>query len=267
MKTVVIATGLLLATLPAGFCEDKAAMPAGGCPAGAAGSGAVCPSNAGQGGSAAQSVPSGSGLKGKVTQTMDAGRYTYVAVDDGTGEKWAAAPTFEVKVGEVVEVRQGMPMKSFHSKSLNRTFPVILFAETVVNLTRNPSPVADTQATNKPVCGKADVMAERMTQKKIAPPEGGMPLAAVIQQRASLAGKTVTVRGKVVKYSANIMGKNWLHLQDGSGADGSADLAVTTASVAKVGDIVTLAGPVTVDKDFGYGYRYDVLIEGATLVK
>jgi hypothetical protein len=198
---------------------------------------------------------------------MDAGRYTYVAVDDGTGEKWAAAPTFQVKVGEVVDVQQGMPMKSFHSKSLNRTFPEIVFAESVVNLTRNPEPVTDATSTNKPVCGKAEVMAERMSMKKVDPPEGGMTIADVIQKRASLSGKTVTVRGKVVKYSAKILGKNWLHLQDGSGADGSADLAVTTDSVVKVGDIVTLTGSVTVDKDFGYGYRYEVLIEGATVVK
>lgn len=267
MKPVVIATGLLLATLPVGFCVDKDAIPAGGCPVGATGTGAVCPSGGGMGGPAAQSATAGSVLKGKVTQTMDAGRYTYVAVDDGSGEKWAAAPTFEIKVGEIVEVQQGMPMKSFHSKSLKRTFPEILFAEKIVNLTKNPAPVADAQAANKPVCGKAEVMAERMNLKKVAPPEGGMTLADVIQKRASLAGKTVKVRGKVVKYSANIMGKNWLHLQDGSGADGAADLAVTTASVAKVGDIVTLAGSVVVDKDFGYGYRYEVLLEGATVVK
>lgn len=265
MKPVVIATGLLLTSLPAGYCGDKEV--AGCCPATAEQTGAVCPSSEGKGGPEAQSVPAGSNLKGKVAQTMDAGRYTYVAVDDGTGEKWAAAPTFEVKVGEVVEVQQGMPMKAFHSKSLNRTFPVIVFAEKIVNVTRNTAPAGDSSSTDGPVCGKAEVMAERMSMEKVAPQEGGMTLADVIQQRIALAGKTVTVRGKVVKCSSNILGKNWLHLQDGSGADGSADLAVTTASVSKVGDIVTLAGTVVVDKDFGHGYRYDVLIEDATFVK
>ncbi len=215
-------------------------------------------------GSAAPIMAKG-GLKGKVTQTIEAGRYTYVAVDDGTGEKWAAAPSFEVKVGEVVEVPSGMPMKAFHSKSLNRTFPEILFAETIVNVAKNPVPNAVPPEANKPVCGKEEVMAERMNQKKVAPPEGGMTLAAVIQQRVALADKMVTVRGKVKKFTPNVMGKNWLHLQDGSGADGSADLAVTTDSVVKVGDVVTLSGTVAVNKDFGSGYRYAVLIEGATV--
>ena len=265
MKSVVIATGLLLITLPAGFCMDKDAMPAGGCPSGAKDTGAgCCPSGGGMGGSSAPAMATG-GLKGKVTQTLDAGRYTYVAVDDGTGEKWAAAPSFEVKVGEIVEVQQGMVMKAFHSKSLNRTFPEILFAETIVNMTKNPAPSAVPPEANKPVCGKAEVKAERMNLKKVPPPEGGMTLSEIIQQRAALAGKTVTVRGKVKKFTPNIMGKNWLHLQDGSGADGSADLAVTTDSVVKVGDIVTLSGTVAVNKDFGSGYRYEILVESATV--
>jgi hypothetical protein len=264
MKHVSLATGFLLFAIPTGFCMDKDAMPAGGCPVGAKDMGAGCPSGGGMGGNAAPSTATG-GLKGKVTQTMEAGRYTYVAVDDGTGEKWAAAPSFEVKVGEIVEVQQGMVMKAFHSKSLNRTFPEILFAETIVSMTKNPAPSAEPPAANKPACGKAEVMAERMNQKKVAPPEGGMTLAAVIQQRAELAGKTVTVRGKVKKFTPNIMGKNWLHLQDGSGADGAADLAVTTDAVVKVGDVVTLAGTVAVNKDFGSGYRYEILVESATV--
>jgi hypothetical protein len=265
MKYITIATGLLLFTVPAGFCIDKNAMPAGGCPVGTKDTGAGCPSGGGMGGSSAPTMATTGGLKGKVTQTLDAGRYTYVAVDDGTGEKWAAAPSFDVKVGEVVEVQQGMVMKAFHSKSLNRTFPEILFAETIVNVTKNPAPSAVPPEANKPVCGKAEVMAERMNLKKVAPPEGGMTLAEVIQQRAALAGKTVSVRGKVKKFTPNVMGKNWLHLQDGSGADGSADLAVTTDSVVKVGDVVTLTGTVSVNKDFGSGYRYDILVESATV--
>ena len=261
MKHVAIATGLLLVTLPA-FCKDKEAMPAGGCPAGAKDAGVA---GGGCGMSGLSSQPAAASLKGKVTQTMDAGRYTYIALDTGAGEKWAAAPTFEVKVGDVVEAQQGIVMKSFHSKTLNRTFPEILFVETVVNMTRSPAAVA--APASKPVCGKADAQAMRMSMKKVPAPEGGLTLSAVIQQRAALAGKTVKVSGKVVKFTANIMGKNWLHLADGSGAEGDADVAVTSAENAAVGDIVTMTGTVAVDKDFGYGYKYEVLIEGATVVK
>ena len=88
-------------------------------------------------------------------------------------------------------------------------------------------------------------------------------MAEVHAGKASLAGKPVKVRGKVVKVSTGIMGKNWLHLRDGTGEAGSNDLTVTTAATAQVGDVVVVTGTVTVDKDFGSGYRYAVLIEDA----
>lgn len=264
MRKLIVVAGVLLVGLTACRRGEQEATPGEKCPA--SGSGMVsgaCPVSAHAG---EQPAPAASSLKGKVTQTMNAGRYTYVAVDDGSGEKWAAAPTFEVKVGDTVDVQSGMLMKSFHSKSLDRTFPEILFAEAIANVTRAPAVAAPEVApptVEKPVCGKDEVLAARKPAK-IAPPEGGKAIADVISERKELSGKTVTVRGKVVKYSAKIMGKNWIHLQDGSGKDGMADLAVTTDAVAKIGDIVTMTGTVVVDKDFGYGYRYDVLLEGAT---
>lgn len=259
MKRLTLASSLLLVGLSSALSEEKTGMPAGGCPVGGAGmASGACPSSV-QAGAQQTAV---SRVKGKVTQTMDAGRYTYVALDDGTGEKWAAAPTFEVKVGDTVDVQSGMMMKSFHSKSLNRTFPEILFAEAILNVTKSPSVTAP--VVDKPVCGKAEALAA-MKPAKIAPPEGGKALVDVISQRKALSGKSVTVRGKVVKFSSKIMGKNWIHLQDGSGKDGGADLAVTTDATVKIGDVVTMTGTVVVDKDFGYGYRYEVLLEGATV--
>ena len=71
------------------------------------------------------------------------------------------------------------------------------------------------------------------------------------------------MRGKVVKFTPEIMGKNWIHLQDGTGAAGTSDLTVTTSASAKTGDTVTVKGILVVDKDFGYGYAYDVIIEDA----
>ena len=76
-----------------------------------------------------------------------------------------------------------------------------------------------------------------------------------------LLGTVVKVRGKVVKFSAQIMGKNWIHVQDGTGQAGGNDLTVTTADSAKVGDTVLVTGKITLKKDFGMGYKYDLIIE------
>ena len=76
-------------------------------------------------------------------------------------------------------------------------------------------------------------------------------------------GKKVRIRGQVVKFNANIMGRNWLHLQDGTGAAGTNDLTITSAATVNVGDTILAKGVVTTNKDFGFGYKYDVIIEKA----
>jgi hypothetical protein len=89
------------------------------------------------------------------------------------------------------------------------------------------------------------------------------------EKAGTLDKKTVVVRGKVVKVSGGIMGKNWVHLQDGSGdtGKGTNDLMVTTQDVPKVGDVVTAKGTLHKDKDFGAGYKYRVIVEEATVTR
>lgn len=100
----------------------------------------------------------------------------------------------------------------------------------------------------------------------IAKAEGGKTVSEVFAEKDALANAPVTVRGKVVKVNAGIMGKNWLHVRDGSGTEGSNDLTVTTTGdLPKVGDTVVVTGPITLNKDFGLGYQYDVLVEDATV--
>lgn len=95
--------------------------------------------------------------------------------------------------------------------------------------------------------------------------EGGVTVAEVYADRASLAGQTVAVRGKVVKVNNDILGRNWIHLQDGSGEDGARALTVTSDQRAAVGDTVVARGVLGTDRDFGAGYFYEVLLEDAAL--
>lgn len=111
--------------------------------------------------------------------------------------------------------------------------------------------------------GSAAPAAPKLDFSKIVKPKGGKTVEEVYQEKDKLKGKRVTLRGKVVKYNEAIMGKNWLHLRDGTGKDPTDDLTVTTQAKAKVGDTVLVEGTVTLDKDFGAGYKYDVIIEDA----
>ncbi len=97
--------------------------------------------------------------------------------------------------------------------------------------------------------------------------EGGKTIAEIYAEKDQLAGEEVVLRGKVVKTNAGIMGKNWLHVRDGSGAEGADTLTVTTPFVLpEVGDTVVVTGALELDKDFGMGYQYDLIIEDADVV-
>lgn len=194
---------------------------------------------------------------------MDAANYTYVRVKTPAGEIWAATLTFKVAVGDKVVVPLENPMQNFHSASLKRDFPVIYFAS---NITR-PGEAMPATAGAAAMPGQAASPAEPKLIDAIAPAPGGMTVANIWANRKTLAGKMVTVRGKVVKFNGGIMGLNWTHIQDGSGSvkDGTHDLTITSSTEARVGDVVTVTGTVVADKDFGAGYAYGVMLQGAKI--
>jgi hypothetical protein len=162
-------------------------------------------------------------------------------------------------------------MENFNSPSLNRTFEVIYFSDTFQNLSAKSVPAADpatAMPAGHPMTTGAPVAAETMVvDSAIEAVEEGKDIAWVYANKDSLAGQPVSLRGKVVKFNANILGTNWLHIQDGSGstADASNDLTVTSTAQAAVGDTVVVTGNVVLDKDFGSGYSYPVLVEDASL--
>jgi hypothetical protein len=206
-------------------------------------------------------VPAGM-TRGKVLETMDSGGYTYVLVETSADPIWAAGPQTVVKAGDIVEISQGMPMQQFQSKSLNRTFDVLYFVGSISNLTTpNVAAPAPTQASdNKPANPDTAVVS-------VAELEPGENIAWVYANKDSLADKQVSLRGKVVKYNSNIMGWNFIHIQDGSGdaATRNSDLTVTSKATTAVGETVVIAGTVTLDKDFGAGYLFPVLVEDASI--
>ena len=215
----------------------------------------------------ASSVPATKGVRtvtGTVVETVDAKNYTYVHVNTGSEDLWAASGQFRVAVGDRVMVPLEMPMENFHSEALNRDFPLIYFASSITKEGQTPPPMAPFPG-HPPMGGQAARPDAQGVTEPISPAPGGTRIADVWANRASLAGKTVIVRGKVVKFNGGILGRNWFHLQDGTGTekDGTNDITVTSAADTKVGDIVTVTGTLVLDKDFGAGYAYAVIIEDA----
>lgn len=215
--------------------------------------------------------PPSQSVTGPVLETMNAASYTYVRVRTGTGEVWAAAPQFPVKVGDRVVVPLEMPMKNFHSQSLNRDFPLLYFVSQIGR--DKDSANAGSEASAPALVsshGTTPAAPPPAAIEKMAPPPGGMSIADLWANRKTLAGKTVTLRGRVVKFNPGILGKNWIHLQDGTGkaAEKSDDITVTTSEdvALKPGDTITVTGTVVLDKNLGEGYAYPAIIENARVV-
>ena len=224
----------------------------------------------------------GGSIRGTVLETIDAAGYTYMRLKTAKGEIWAAVQKAAVKKDSDVTITNAMAMNNFESKTLKRKFDVIFFG--------NLGPATGAAAESPPFAPGHGAPADRRAQEAVAAPhaslgtapagtgeikvkkaEGpeGKTVSEIYAAKASLKDAPVAVRGKVVKYNPGVMGKNWIHLRDGSGSTEKKDndLAVTTSDSAAVGDVVLVKGKVRLDRDFGSGYVYPVIVEDAKVSK
>jgi hypothetical protein len=221
--------------------------------------------------SAAKSTDEDMSLSGKVVETMNAGGYSYVCIENKGKKTWVAIPQTSVTVGQQISFEPGQEMKGFSSKTLNRTFDSIVFSggakSKPVAVSNKDQMVSEGHAGSKAAAVKS-ISTEAVKVEKAAGPNA-YTVGEVYAQAGKLNKKTAVVKAKVVKVSAGIMGKNWIHLQDGTGdaAKSTNNLVVTSQDLPAVGDVVTVKGTVYKDKDFGAGYKYAVIMEQAKVQK
>lgn len=213
-----------------------------------------------------------------VLEVIQVENYTYLRVKEGESEIWMAVPTVDVKVGDTVYYVSGMLMTKFESKELKRTFDNILFVDRVskdqaglvqkkdstVVLPPNHIPIPDINSPAPNMGSSKDSIKQNI---KIAPAKNGVSIADILKNPKSFEGKIVIVKGKVTKFTSGVMGKNWVHIQDGTDYKGKFEIVITTSAEVKDGETVTFEGAVTLNKDLGFGYFFEVLMEDAKLIK
>jgi hypothetical protein len=288
MRVPVVLMALVVLAGCAKRPAQPVAQPSAQAPASAAGTSASS--------APAPAPPKVVSVSGTVLETMDASEYTYMRLKTASGETWAAINKTKIRKGDAVTVTNAMVMDGFQSTTLNRTFDHILFGvlagpdgaplasaapAAAAPPAAAPAAAAPMIADHRPANGSMPATQPEMAAQhgeaiggppdapdvKVPKADGpnAKTVAEVWTQRVSLKGKEVVVRAKVVKVTNGVMNKNWLHLRDGSGAKAKKDndLSVTTDAVVKVGDVVTATGLVTIDKDYGAGYAYPVILENA----
>jgi hypothetical protein len=215
-----------------------------------------------------QSQLAAGGKSFEVVEVIQGSSYTYIKAKESTGEKWMAVTKQDVQTGGVYYYDEALPMNNFHSKEIDRTFDEIYFVNSI-----STTPLAKGAMANmgsKEVTGSMDthkgkVNAEQNSAIKLEKKSGELTVAQIFAKRNDYSGKEVEVRGVVVKVNEQVMGKNWIHIQDGTSDNGNFDLTITSTGLPAVNDEITVKGKITLNKDFGYGYSYEVIMEDAVI--
>lgn len=194
-----------------------------------------------------------------VLEELNTEKYSYLRVKENADEYWIAIVKREVKIGSTCYYRGGLMKKNFQSKEYNRVFETLY----LVGDFREEGEGGATGAAGAPMGGIAPGAKALEPPKDVKAAPGAIKIADLVANLKKYDGKTVKVTGKCVKLNPMIMGRNWLHIQDGSGKN--LDLTVTTTEMVQLGSIVTLEGTIALNKDFGAGYRYDYIMESAVL--
>jgi hypothetical protein len=203
-------------------------------------------------------------LRGSVVEAKEVDAYTYLLLKTVDGETWAAIDRAPVQPGADVTIAQATVMKDFWSRTLDKSFEWIVFGR-LAESCGPQAPAAGGIAAHHGMAAKPAAGTPISVARAAGP--HGRTVSEIVAGSAALGDQPVAVRGQVVKFTSDVMGRNWIHLQDGSGsaADGNNDILVTTLAQAESGEIVLVKGVVRTNRDFGSGYAYKVLIEDAAL--
>ena len=231
--------------------------------------------------SAGANVQSGEPHVGKVLETIDAAGYTYVKVHEKGNSYWVAAPKTTVKVGDTVSYIEQMVMKDFTSKSLNKKFEYLMFANAIVppggcndcdNHANKPAdhncedhkavPQKIESVPSSNTASNSNVAQAEVKKVNVAKLKGGYTVEEIYASKAKLKDKKIKLKAQVVKVSKGIMGKDWVHLQDGTGKGQTSDIIATTKSATvNLGDVVVVDATLKTDVDLGYGYFFSIILE------
>lgn len=216
----------------------------------------VAPGNAGGDAMAAPNANQPSVHNIVAQEVLNTDKYSYIRVKEGAEEHWIAIAKRDIKIGAPYVYTGGLLKQNFMSREFNRVFDkVYLVSDFREAGEANP---AGNAGVNIPTS-----TAPLEAPHDLKPAQGAIRIADLVANLAKYEGKVVKVTGKCVKLNPMIMGRNWVHLQDGSGKN--LDLTVTTAEIVSLGAIVTLEGTLALKKDFGAGYKYDYIMENAVI--
>jgi len=204
--------------------------------------------------------------KVKVKAVEQVEDYTYLLVKGKGPAYWIAVSSTEIEVGESITYQGGMVMEDFYSKELDRTFEKVIFLDGLEGGSSDAMGSMGSMPAMPGASTGSKVKTDRL-ELNLEREEGTVSIAELFADPGAFEGKTIRVRGEVAKFNPQIMERNWIHIQDGTDFDGKYDLTITSQEMVEPGQVVTLEGILALNRDFGYGYSYELLLEQASVIK
>lgn len=201
-----------------------------------------------------------------VEEILPASRYSYLKVNEAGNAFWIAVRKQPITKGATYFYRNGLLKTNFESQEYNRIFDRIFLVSNLVPEQHG----GNAGTSNDPLNTRENA---ETIQKELIPThtektvqhKGTITIAELVANPKAYEGKSVQLSGTCVKVNPNIMNRNWIHLQDGTKDD--FDLVITSSTFVPEGKKVTLKGIVNLNRDFGAGYTYDLIVENAEVIE
>lgn len=197
----------------------------------------------------------------EVSEVIQGNTYTYLKVKENSAERWVAVSKQEIKPGDVYYYGSGLLMNNFYSTEIDRSFDEIYFAGEI-----SLTPISLDAASDYMPMHSGKVAVSENNSINLNKLSGELTIADIFANRNNYAGKEIEIKGVVVKVNESIMNRNWIHIQDGTNHNGEYSLTITSQDLVRINEVVTLRGKISLNKDFGAGYFYNVIVEDAYIV-
>jgi hypothetical protein len=200
-----------------------------------------------------------------VKETIPGGKYLYLKVVEGDTEYWAATGKSDIEAGETYFYNEALIQNNFESKELDRVFDTIYLITELVPESHGASLEPLKEVATPPAEAMKSNSKSGFHSSPLAGKATTLTISELLEDPSAYEGKVVELTGTCTKINEGILGRNWLHLKDGT-ADGQ-DLVMTSEDAIDPGTEITIRAIVNLNRDFGAGYSYDVLLEDGKIIR
>ena len=196
----------------------------------------------------------------EVMEIIPATKYVYLKVKEGNNEFWIATGIKDIQLGKKYVYKGALYYSNFESKALNRVFDEIYLVSYLLPDNHGTGTDEVKSAENDKLTYPSKTKIDKSLKIK-----GSMKISDLVADPKKYEGQTVQISGECVKINQNIMKMNWIHIKDGSQND--YDLVITSNQIVLVDEFITIQAVVTLNKDFGAGYKYDLILENGVIIE